>query len=116
MVPFMPLDTLHRIMAVNLNASKSLLTNMVVGLQLTDVKKNDPKAADTYRLNVRMGILEVNPPSSTTNQFVIVTDSLTWKQLVLSKLDPVVAIDQDLVVISGGTPESFYAFMDLFKY
>jgi hypothetical protein len=39
----MPMDTLHRIMAVNLNASKSMETDMVVGLQLTDIKKNDPK-------------------------------------------------------------------------
>ena len=114
-VPLMPMDTLHRIMAVNLNASKSMETDLVVGLQLTDIKKNDPKAADFYRLNVRRGILEVNPPSSSNGQFVIVTDSLTWKQLVLAKLDPEVAIADGKVVISGGTPESFCAFMDLFE-
>jgi hypothetical protein len=47
---------------------------------------------------------------------VIVTDSLTWKQLVLGKLTPEEAIAQSKVVISGGTPEDFYAFMDLFEY
>ena len=36
-VQLMPMDTLHRIMAVNLNASKSMETDMVVGLQLTDI-------------------------------------------------------------------------------
>jgi alkyl sulfatase BDS1-like metallo-beta-lactamase superfamily hydrolase len=115
MVPLMPLDTLHRILAVSLNASKSMATEMVVGLQLTDVKKNDPKAPDYYSLNVRKGILEVNPPSASTAQFVITTDTLTWKELVLSKLAPEDAVASGKVVISGGTPESFFSFMDLFE-
>jgi alkyl sulfatase BDS1-like metallo-beta-lactamase superfamily hydrolase len=114
-VPLMPMDTLHRIMAVNLNASKSIGTDTVVGLQLTDVKKNDPKAPDHYRLNVRKGILEVNPPGASNEQFVINTNSLTWKELVLYKVDPKTAVANKKVVISGGTPESFYAFMDLFE-
>lgn len=42
------------------------------------------------------------------------TDSLTWKQLVLYKLDPEDAVAAGKVVISGATPESFYEFMDLF--
>jgi hypothetical protein len=66
-------------------------------------------------LNVRKGILEVDPPSAGEGQFEIVTDSLTWKQLVLAKLDPEDAVANGKVVISGGTPESFYAFMDLFE-
>jgi alkyl sulfatase BDS1-like metallo-beta-lactamase superfamily hydrolase len=114
-VELMPMDTLHRIMAVNLNASKSTETDMVVGLQLNDVKKNDRAQPDRYRLQVRRGILEVNPPSAGSDQFVIVTDTMTWKKLVLSKLEPEVAIADGKVVISGGTPESFYAFMDLFE-
>ena len=48
-------------------------------------------------------------------EFVITTDSLTWKKLVLGKLDPEVAVANGEVVISGATPESFYAFMDLFE-
>jgi hypothetical protein len=88
---------------------------MVVGLQLTDIPKiNSPKPA-RYTLDVRKGILEVNPPYSINSQFVIITDSLTWKKLVLGKLDPGDAIANGKVVISGGTPESFYAFMDLFE-
>ena len=42
MVPLMPLDTLHRILAVNLNAAKSVDLDQVVGLQLTDISKNKP--------------------------------------------------------------------------
>jgi hypothetical protein len=57
----------------------------------------------------------VDPPSASEGQFEIVTDSLTWKQLVLAKLDPEAAVANGKVVISGGTPESFYAFMDLFE-
>lgn len=111
-VGLMPMDSLHRIMAVNLNASKSTTTDMLVGLQLADTHKNKP---DTYVLNVRKGIFEVNPPSAGDVAFVIVTDKTTWKQLVLYKLAPEKAVADGRVTISGGTPESFYTFMDLFK-
>jgi alkyl sulfatase BDS1-like metallo-beta-lactamase superfamily hydrolase len=114
-VKLMPMDTLHRIMAVNLNASKSMTIDMVVGLQLTDIKKNDRTQPDHYRLNVRKGILEVNPPGASNEQFVINTDTLTWKELVLYKVDAETAVESGKVVISGGTPESFYSFMDLFE-
>lgn len=114
-VQLMPMDTLHRIMAVNLNASKSITADMVVGLQLTDVRKNDRGQSDRYTLEVRKGILEVNPPSASKVAFVIVTDSLTWKELVLYKLDPEIAIAEGKVTISEGTIESFYDFMDLFE-
>jgi alkyl sulfatase BDS1-like metallo-beta-lactamase superfamily hydrolase len=111
-IRLMPMDTLHRIMAVNLNASKSRETDLVVGLELTDTHKNKP---DRYTLQVRKGILEVDPPSSSDGQFVITTDSLTWKELVLAKLYPEDAVAGGKVVISGGTPESFYSFMELFE-
>lgn len=106
-VPLMPMDTLHRIMAVNLNAAKSIETDLTVDLQLTDIPTN-------YTLQVRKGILEANPPSSSRARFVITTDSLTWKQLVLGKLEPEDAVADGQVVISRGSPKSFYSFMDLF--
>jgi alkyl sulfatase BDS1-like metallo-beta-lactamase superfamily hydrolase len=109
------MTTLHRILAVSLNASKSMETDMIVGLQLTDIKKNDPNAPDRYTLNVRKGILEVNPPYSGSTQFVITTDSLTWKQLILGKLTPEDAIANGKVEIPGGDPGSFIYFMDLFE-
>ncbi|MDI9497000.1 MAG: alkyl sulfatase dimerization domain-containing protein [Bacillota bacterium] len=111
-VELMPLATLHRILAVNLNAAKSLETDIVVSLQLTDIE--DPEAPDHYTLNVRKGILEVDPPSAGESQFEIVTDQLTWKQLVLTRLSPEEAVANGKVVVSGETPESFYSFMDLF--
>jgi alkyl sulfatase BDS1-like metallo-beta-lactamase superfamily hydrolase len=114
-VKLMPMATLHRILAVSLNASKSMKNDIVVSLQLTDIKMNDPKAPDHYTLNVRKGILEVDPPSASKSQFNIVTDSLTWKQLVLAKLAPEDAVANEKVVISGETPESFYSFMELFE-
>jgi len=112
-VLLMPMETLHRIMAVSLNAAKSMETDVVVGLQLTDIHKGNRTAH--YTLNVRKGILEVDPPASSRSQFVITTDSLTWKELVLGKLDPEAAVANREVVVSGATPESFYAFMDLFE-
>ncbi len=115
-VPLMPMDTLHRIMAVNLNANRSKTKDVVAGLQLTDVKKNDPKVADYYRLNVRKGVFEVNPPTPDKGQFVIVTDSLTWKQVVLGKLAPQDAVALGKVTVSSGTPQDFYDFMAYFEY
>jgi len=114
-VELMPMATLHRILAVSLNASKSMDKDIVVSLQLTDIKMNDTRVPDNYTLNVRKGILEVDPPSASKGQLEIVTDSLTWKQLVLAKLDPEDAVANGKLVISGGTPESFYSFMELFE-
>jgi alkyl sulfatase BDS1-like metallo-beta-lactamase superfamily hydrolase len=110
-VALMPLDTLHRIMAVSLNASKSMQTDMAVGLQFTNTHTNNTV---DHTLQVRKGILEVDPPSSGNAQFVIVTDVLTWKQLVLGQLAPEAAIASGKAAVSGGAPESFYAFMALF--
>jgi len=42
-VELMPIDALHRIMAVNLDASKSVKKDMVVSLQLTDIGKHKHK-------------------------------------------------------------------------
>lgn len=114
-VQLMPMRTLHRIMAVNLNAAKSIETNSMVGLELTDVPKNKIDQPNEYILWVRKGILEVDPPFPTESQFEIITDSLTWKQLVLYKLRPDAAVANGLVVIVGASPENFYAFMDLFN-
>ncbi len=114
-VQLMPMDTLHRIMAVSLNASKSMETDVVAGLQLTGIKKNDRTQPAHYTLNVRRGILEVDPPSAGSEQFVIVTDPLTWKGLVLGKISAEDAVADGVVVISGGAPADFYSFMDLFE-
>jgi alkyl sulfatase BDS1-like metallo-beta-lactamase superfamily hydrolase len=114
-VQLMPISTLHRIMSVNLNAAKSKETDVIVNLQLTDISKNKNDESAQFTLWVRKGILEVNPPIPTSSQFVITTDSLTWKQLGLAKLSPMNAVGNGAVVISGAAPESFYAFMDLFN-
>ena len=110
-VRLMPLDTAHRIMAVNLNASKSATTQVIMGLQLTDVKKN----SDRYTLQVRKGVLEVDPPSTPNGPLVISTTSLTWKELILGKVNPQAAVSVGRVVVSGGAASDFYAFMDLFR-
>lgn len=113
-VDLMPMSTLHRIMAVNLNAAKSLQTDMIVNLQLTDVNKNSRTEPSAYSLHARRGILEVESSASVNGDFVIVTDSRTWKDLVLGKLDPQTAISEKQVNISGGTAQQFFEFMHLF--
>ena len=114
-VQLMPMNTLHRIMSVSLNPSKSKETEMVANLQLTDMPKNSRTDPDHYTLFVRKGILEVDPPYETNCDVTITTDSMTWKQMVLGKLAPETAIENGVVVISGGEVEAFYAFMDLFN-
>ena len=113
-VQLMPINILHRIMAVNLNASKSKETEMVANLQLTDKPKDNPTDPDQYTLYVRKGILEVDPPYEISSQVTITTDSLTWKQMVLGKLTPEDALTNSLVVISDGEVGAFYTFMALF--
>jgi putative sterol carrier protein len=79
------------------------------------VKKNDRQASDRFILQVRKGILEVDPPSTSGGELVISTASLTWKQLILGKLAPQDAVANGSVVVSGGTAADFYSFMDLFR-
>ncbi len=110
MVFYMPMETLFRIMAVSLNASKALDEEYVVGLDLSD----DSVSGD-YAIYVRRGIVEVQPVIADNPKFTIVTDSLTWKNLVLGKLNPEEAVSGGDVEISGADPEEFYGFMDLFK-
>jgi alkyl sulfatase BDS1-like metallo-beta-lactamase superfamily hydrolase len=107
---YMPMETIFRIMAVSLNASKALDEEYVVGLDLSD----DSVSGD-YAIYVRRGIVEVQQETAESPKFVIVTDSMTMKNLVLGKLDPEEAVSGGEVEISGADPEEFYEFMDLFK-
>ncbi|MBN2507527.1 MAG: MBL fold metallo-hydrolase [Verrucomicrobia bacterium] len=113
-VQLMPLSAVHRILAVNLNATESLDTDMVVGIQFIDIPKNSRTEPPYTTLHVRRGILEVAPPAPNRPLFVINTDTVTWKNLVLGKLLPEDAIASQQVLISGGAAESFLAFMALF--
>ena len=121
-VEFMPMDSLFRIMAVSLIADKSEEKDIVAALKLTDVKnhhyknKKKPGTSDPsrYSLHVRKGILEVESDTLKKAEFKIITDSMTWKELVLGKIQPEDAVSDGQVVIAGADPEEFYDFMDLF--
>ena len=119
-VSFMPMDAAFRIMAVSLNASKSLETDIVVGLHLNEDiggKKGLQSGTEPeyYALHVRRGILEVNAECHGNGQsLIITTDALTWKNLVLGKINPQDAVADGLVDI-GGADQAFYDFMDLFN-
>lgn len=110
MVVHMPMDTLFRIMAVSLNASKALNEEYVVGLELSD-----DSVPGEYAICVRRGIVEVQQETAEDPKFAVVTDSLTWKNLVLGKINPEDAVSGGDAVISGADPEEFYGFLDLFK-
>ncbi|MHC1755461.1 MAG: alkyl sulfatase dimerization domain-containing protein [Methanosarcina sp.] len=112
-VTYMPVDTLFRIMAVSLNASRCLDKDMVVGVHLTDANKNTESS--DYALYVRKGILEVQPETPEDSEFTITTSSLIWKNLVLGKLDPQKAVSDGKVKITGADPKEFYEFMGLFN-
>lgn len=111
-VDLMPIETVNKIMTVNLNASKSKETDLFARLKLKDVEKG---GQTEYILNVRKGILEIDPPNVGEVKFTITTDQMTWKKLVLNKITPEDAIEKKLVTIPRGTKENFYNFMDLFK-
>ncbi|HOO52711.1 MAG TPA: alkyl sulfatase dimerization domain-containing protein [Methanothrix sp.] len=107
---YMPMKAIFRIMAVSLNSSKALDEEYLVGLELSD----DPVSGD-YAIYVRRGIVEVQQETAEDPKFAVVTDSLTWKNLVLGKLDPYEAVSSGEVEISGDDPEEFFGFMGLFK-
>jgi len=112
MVSLMPMETLLRIMAVSLNASKSLNQDIIVGLHLTDVT-NSTESAD-YTLHVRRGIEEVQAQIADNPGFSITTESLVWKDVVLGKVNPEQAVFDGDVVITGADPQEFYSFLALF--
>lgn len=109
-IVYMPMETIFRIMAVSLNATKALDEEYAVGLDLSD----DSESAE-YAIYVRKGIVEVQEGVAEDPKFTIVTDSMTMKKMVLGKLDPDEALLSRDVVISGADPEEFFGFMDLFK-
>jgi len=45
---------------------------------------------------------------------IIVADKLARKNLVLGKMTPQYALENEYVAIAGAAPEKFYAFMALF--
>ena len=123
---FMPMDSLFRIMAVNLIASKSIEKNIIAGLKLTDINNHNkhdyknthkPGTSDPsrYSLHVRKGILEVESDTLKKAEFKIITDSMTWKELVLGKIQPEDAVSDGKVIIAGGDQQEFIDFMDLFE-
>jgi alkyl sulfatase BDS1-like metallo-beta-lactamase superfamily hydrolase len=107
---YMPLETAFRCMAVSLNASKALDEEYVVSLELAE----DSVSGD-YTIYVRKGIVEVQQETAESPKLAIVTDTLTWKNLALGKLNPEEAISSGDAEIIGANPEEFFGFMDLFK-
>lgn len=110
-VPLLPMGTLHRIMAVSLNASECLDKEITVELQLTDMKNTE---SSDYALYVRKGIVEIQPEVPEDADFTITTSSMVWKNMVLGKLDPQKAVSDGKVKITGGDEKEFYEFMALF--
>lgn len=111
MVVYMPMDSIFRIMAVSLNASKCLDDDYVVGLELAD----GSTTIESYSMHVRHGIVEVQPKIADDSAFTIATDPLIWKNAVVGKLNPEGAVSSGEIEIIGAEPEEFFGFMDLFK-
>lgn len=89
----MPMDTAFRIMSVNLNAAVTADINVSAALFLTDITSGQCY----YFMQLRNGILEINPPNLDSCNFAIMTDSMTWKNMILGKLDPVKAVQDNKV-------------------
>lgn len=114
-VPLMPMNTVFRIMAVSLNASKSVEENTIVGLHLTNIQESNSTDAPDYSLHVRRGILDVTAETPANAAFTITSNSPAWKNLALGKLSPQDAVSAGKVVIAGADPQDFYDFMGLFE-
>jgi len=104
-VPLMPMDSLFRIMAVTLNASKALDKDIVVGLHLTDLI-NSTESAD-YAMHVRRGIEEVQAQIADNPQFSITAESLVWKDVVLGKVNPEQAVLMEILLSGVLIPRNF---------
>jgi len=113
LVTNMPMNTLFGIMAVGLNASKSLNENIVVGLHLTDLTNNTEPA--DYTMHLRKVILEVQPQIPDNPEFTLTTESLVWKNIILGKLDPREAVSNGDIMVSGADPEKLYSFLGFFN-
>jgi len=109
----MPMNTLFEIMAVGLNASKSLDEDIVVCLHLTDLT-NTTEPAD-YAMHLRRGILEVQPQIQDNPKFTITAESLVWKNVVLGKLDLQKAVSGGDIIVSGAEPGELYNFLRFFN-
>jgi alkyl sulfatase BDS1-like metallo-beta-lactamase superfamily hydrolase len=107
---YMPMETVFRCMAVSLNATEALDEEYAVALELSD----DPISGE-YAIYVRRGIVEIQHEIAGDPKFTIVTDSLTWKNMVFGKLDPEEAVASGSVEISGADTQEFYNFLDLFR-
>jgi len=107
------MNTLFGIMAVGLNASKSLNENIVVGLHLTDLTNNTEPA--DYTMHLRKVILEVQPQIPDNPEFTLTTESLVWKNIILGKLDPREAVSNGDIMVSGADPEKLYSFLGFFN-
>jgi len=113
LVAAMPMDTLFGIMAVGLNASKSLDENIVVGLHLTDLTTTTESA--DYTMHLRRGILEVQPQIPDNPEFTLTAESLVWKNVVLGKLDPREAVSNGDIMVHGADPGDLYSFLGFFN-
>lgn len=112
LVRYMPMDTLFGIQAVSLNASACLDEDILVGLHLTDLCSTTQPAS--YAMHLRRGVLEVQPQIAEDPAFMVITESLVWKNVVLGKLDPHEAVSNGDILVGGVDPQALYDFLGFF--
>jgi len=112
LVGYMPMDTLFGIQAVSLDASACLNVDTLVNLHLADLCGTGESA--DYALHLRRGVLEVQAEVAESPAFRVVTDSLTWKRVILGKLDAHQAVSDGEILIGGADPQAFYDFLSFF--
>ncbi|NCC26236.1 MAG: MBL fold metallo-hydrolase [Deltaproteobacteria bacterium] len=111
-VGYMSMKDLFRIMAVNLNAEKSVNVQTSFGLYFNDLSTNIDEAC--YTLEIRKGILEAIKSPIYYCEFIVIADSSVWKNIVLGKVLPRTAVESGQAIVFGAAPEKFYEAMRLF--
>ena len=65
-------------------------------------------------MHLRRGVLKVQPQIAEDPAFMIITESLVWKNVILGKLDPHEAVSNGDILIGGADPQALYDFLSFF--
>lgn len=106
MVHRFPVEGFFDLMAVNLDAAKSMELDQQVGIRFTDLGKD-------FTVHVRRGVAEIRPKPPADPEILVKVDSRIWKEMLAGLRNPVTTM-AGFDYEKGGVV-AFTSFMRLFK-